>query len=67
MALPLPALLVADPGGFESWMRSRGKLGGQNKVPRMDNSGVLTLHLEQYLRDSQLARHVLQPGNATAH
>ena len=40
--LPLPALVVARPGGFDDWMRSRGKLGGQHKVPRMDSSGKLT-------------------------
>ena len=39
VGLPLPALVVARPGGFDAWMRSRGKLGGQNKVPRMDNDG----------------------------
>jgi hypothetical protein len=50
VGLPLPALVVARPGGFESWMRSRGKLGGQNKVPRMDSSGQLTRELVEYLR-----------------
>src|SRR3954451_17208455 len=39
VGLPLPALLTVRPGAFESWMRSRGKLGGQNKVPRMDATG----------------------------
>src|SRR5262249_3412879 len=29
-------------GSFAGWMRSRGKLGGQHKVPRMDGSGRLT-------------------------
>ena len=43
--LPLPALIVARPGGFDDWMRSRGKLGGQHKVPRMDSSGTLTAEL----------------------
>ena len=42
VGLPLPALVVARPGGFDDWMRSRGKLGGQHKVPRMDNTGALT-------------------------
>jgi hypothetical protein len=31
-------------------MRSRGKLGGQNKVPRMDNSGTLTGELVGFVR-----------------
>ena len=50
VGLPLPALLTARPGAFESWMRSRGKLGGQNKVPRMDGSGNLTRELVSFLR-----------------
>lgn len=30
-----PEVLLAPPGTFEAWMRARGKLGGQNKVPRV--------------------------------
>ena len=45
VGLPMPALLVAKPGGFDAWMRSRGKLGGQHKVPRMDNAGALTAEI----------------------
>jgi hypothetical protein len=26
-------------GAFAEWLRARGKVGGQHKVPRMDNSG----------------------------
>ncbi|HWE36327.1 MAG TPA: GH3 auxin-responsive promoter family protein [Isosphaeraceae bacterium] len=47
--MPRPALVVARPGGFDDWMRSRGKLGGQHKVPRMDNAGTLTDQLVSYL------------------
>ncbi|MFV0505276.1 MAG: GH3 auxin-responsive promoter family protein [Bacteroidales bacterium] len=28
---------VVDKGTFMNWMKSRGKLGGQNKVPRLSN------------------------------
>jgi hypothetical protein len=52
VALPLPAILLARPGSFESWMRSRGKLGGQNKVPRMDSSGNVTTELVSFLRET---------------
>ena len=38
LALVQPILHVADPGTFYAWMKSRGKLGGQNKVPRLSNS-----------------------------
>ncbi|MGO9470737.1 MAG: GH3 auxin-responsive promoter family protein [Isosphaeraceae bacterium] len=52
VCLPLPAVIVARRGSFENWMRSRGKLGGQNKVPRMDNAGSLTRELVSFLRQT---------------
>ena len=30
-------LIVARPGLFNDWLKLRGKLGGQNKVPRLSN------------------------------
>ena len=33
-----PKVHKAKPGLFFEWMRSRGKLGGQNKVPRLANT-----------------------------
>lgn len=52
--LPMPAIVVVRPGGFEAWMRSRGRLGGQNKVPRLDGQGPLTSGLVAFLRDAGL-------------
>lgn len=49
VGLPAPEILPVAPGGFLDWMRSRGKLGGQHKVPRMDNSGKLTAELRAEL------------------
>jgi len=40
-----PEITLVPRGGFTNWMRSRGKLGGQNKVPRMDNDGGITQDL----------------------
>ena len=31
-------LVQARPGLFHEWMKQRGKLGGQNKVPRLSNN-----------------------------
>ena len=36
-----PDLQLVAPGVFSAWMASRGKLGGQNKVPRVINDAVL--------------------------
>lgn len=37
IALAEPVVHDARPGTFYEWMRQRGKLGGQNKVPRLAN------------------------------
>ncbi len=64
VGLPLPALVVARPGGFDAWMRSKGKLGGQHKVPRMDNTGTLTAQMVGMLRESGLVDRELAEGGA---
>ena len=62
VGLPLPALTVASPGGFDAWMRSRGKLGGQHKVPRMDNTGTQTAEIAAMLDRGQLISAHLPAG-----
>ncbi|MEY2950866.1 MAG: hypothetical protein RLZZ248_2067 [Bacteroidota bacterium] len=37
MALRQLELVLIPSGGFESWMKKRGKYGGQHKVPRLAN------------------------------
>jgi hypothetical protein len=37
MALSRPLLHLAPDGTFYQWMKNRGKLGGQHKVPRLAN------------------------------
>jgi hypothetical protein len=44
-----PEVFPVRRGGFADWMRSKGKLGGQHKVPRMDNSGELTSEMSRWL------------------
>lgn len=38
LALVSPRINSVRPGTFYDWMKSRGKLGGQNKVPRLFNT-----------------------------
>jgi hypothetical protein len=38
LALVKPIIHVAESGLFQEWLRKKGKLGGQNKVPRLSNS-----------------------------
>jgi GH3 auxin-responsive promoter len=42
VAMCTPVVRVVKRGGFEEWMKARGKSGGANKVPRMDNTGKMT-------------------------
>lgn len=44
IALELPVVLSVPKGTFYNWMKKRGKLGGQNKVPRLANN-------REYLED----------------
>lgn len=37
IALSMPIVHALPKGTFENWLRSKGKLGGQHKVPRLSN------------------------------
>ena len=37
MALELPHVMVIPQGTFYQWMKRKGKVGGQNKIPRLAN------------------------------
>ncbi len=36
--------------GFINYMKSQGKLGGQNKVPRLSNDRIIADELKNYLQ-----------------
>jgi len=40
MALRRPLVHIAPEGTFYTWMKNRGKLGGQHKVPRLANERI---------------------------
>jgi len=48
LTMLVPEILAVPEGGFTQWMVSRGKAGGQNKVPVMDNTGKLTRELVEW-------------------
>lgn len=56
LTLRRPEVVPVRRGGFAAWMRSRGKLGGQHKVPRMDNTGQLTAELTVWFRNETAGR-----------
>jgi hypothetical protein len=37
IALSLPKITAARKGCFQEWLKQKGKLGGQHKVPRLSN------------------------------
>ncbi len=43
-----PAVQPLSPGTFAAWMKSRGKLGGQNKVPRIIDDAELLSELRRF-------------------
>jgi hypothetical protein len=46
-----PVVEVMRAGGFADWMKSRGKLGGQHKVPRIVTDPGLLASLRSFARD----------------
>lgn len=40
IALRKPIVHQIQKGGFNEWLKSKGKLGGQNKIPRLSNERV---------------------------
>jgi hypothetical protein len=41
IALKLPSVRVLPEGSFSNWLRQKGKLGGQHKVPRLSNDRII--------------------------
>ncbi len=49
MALSLPKVRACKQGVFYNWLKHKGKLGGQNKVPRLSNDRKIIEELYEYL------------------
>ena len=48
-----PELRVLRPGGFAEWMQRRGRLGAQNKVPRVINDPDLFADLRAFAAEKE--------------
>lgn len=44
-----PRIVLVPPGTFAAWMKARGRLGGQNKVPRIINDAELAADLSRFV------------------
>ncbi len=51
LALSLPRLHAVPRGTFHEWLRRRGKLGGQHKVPRLSNSREMVEEILEMVPD----------------
>jgi len=47
-----PEVISVPPGTFAAWMKARGRMGGQNKVPRVINDQDLFRNLLTFVHDA---------------
>jgi hypothetical protein len=51
LTLEMPDIVLAPKGTFYNWMKKRGKIGGQNKIPRLANDRRYLDELLKMLND----------------
>ncbi|MCI0738302.1 MAG: GH3 auxin-responsive promoter family protein [Gemmataceae bacterium] len=66
MTMRPPEVTVVHRGGFAAWMKTKGKHGGQHKLPRMDNSGKLTAEISEWLVTAHGPGHPKDSGTLHA-
>ncbi|NDC42071.1 MAG: hypothetical protein EBZ77_11060 [Chitinophagia bacterium] len=49
IALRMPVVHRMPAGGFRRWLKDKGKLGGQHKVPRLSNERIYVDEILKYL------------------
>ena len=52
ITLQKPELVIAPQGTFNLWLKSRGKLGGQHKVPRLANDRKVIEEVLEFVKRS---------------
>jgi hypothetical protein len=50
IALRLPVVQAVPKGSFNNWLSSKGKLGGQHKVPRLSNERGTLEEIQSFMR-----------------
>lgn len=50
IALRLPEVIVVPKGSFAAWLSSKGKLGGQHKVPRLSNDRSVLEEIKAFIK-----------------
>lgn len=54
LALEMPKVHVLKKGTFNRWLKHKGKLGGQHKVPRLSNDRTLLEEVLQFSLENEL-------------
>ena len=49
LALKMPVVHIAPKGAFYEWLKSKGKLGGQHKIPRLSNERIYIEEIKQFI------------------
>jgi len=60
LALVEPLVKSVPKGTFYQWMKARGKLGGQNKVPRLANNRKYLDEIDDFMSAGVLAKELIQ-------
>jgi hypothetical protein len=47
LILKSPVITIMKVGTFETWLKAQGKLGGQNKIPRLSSDRKLVDELKE--------------------
>jgi len=50
MALRFPVIRAVPTGTFYNWLKSKGKLGGQHKIPRLSNDRTVIEEINELLK-----------------
>ncbi len=50
IALSLPVVHALDKGVFNAWLKQKGKLGGQHKIPRLSNERIYMDEIKQLMQ-----------------
>ena len=53
IALRLPTVQAVPPNTFERWLRNKGKLGGQHKVPRLSNDRTTLEEIKSFMQQEK--------------
>jgi hypothetical protein len=56
MALRMPVVQMVPQGTFYEWLKSKNKLGGQHKIPRLSNDRNMIEEVVNIIRETRLSK-----------